>query len=246
TAGLTDVDVGPVGVANLADGGLALLTDEADLAGGQTHLSHAVLLSHQLSGHASGTNQLSALAGIQLDAVDHFTHGDVGDGQAVAGQDVGVGAGHDDVAGLDAHGSQDITALAVLILDEGDVGGAVGVVLQVDDGSAAHLITLEVDDTVLALVAAAAVADGDAAVAVTAGVLLEHLGEGALRLGLLINALEGGHSHVTAGGRCGLVYANSHSSISSSYTIPSKNSMVLDSSVRVTTAFFQLARRPWG
>ena len=37
-AGLTDLDVGPIGVAHLADGGLAVLTDIADLAGGQTDL----------------------------------------------------------------------------------------------------------------------------------------------------------------------------------------------------------------
>jgi len=73
------------------------------------------------------------------------------------------------VAGLQVHGSQDIALLTVLVLDQGDVGGAVGIVLQVDDGSGAVLVPLEVDDAVLLLVAAAAVADGDAAVAVAAG-----------------------------------------------------------------------------
>ena len=33
-----------------------------------------------------------------------------------------------------AHGGQNVAALAVLILQEGDVGGAVGVVLQAEDG----------------------------------------------------------------------------------------------------------------
>ena len=93
--------------------------------------------------------------------MDLLTHGDVGDGQAVAGEDVGVGTGHDDVAGLQAVGGQDIAALAVLVLDQGDVGGTVGVILQVDHSGLAFLIALEVDDAVLLLVAAAAVADGD-------------------------------------------------------------------------------------
>ena len=41
--------------------------------------------------HIGGTHQLSAVAGMQLDVVDHGTNGDVGDGQSVAGQDIGVG-----------------------------------------------------------------------------------------------------------------------------------------------------------
>ena len=92
--------------------------------------------------------------------MDGLAHGDVGDGQAVAGQDVGVGAGHDGVAGFQAVGGQDIALLAVLILDEGDVGGAVGVILEVEDGSLPLLVPLKVDNAVLLLVAAAVVADG--------------------------------------------------------------------------------------
>ena len=43
----------------------------------------------------------------------------------------GLKAGHIIMTGLQAVGGQDIAALAVLILDQGDVGGAVGVILQV-------------------------------------------------------------------------------------------------------------------
>ena len=66
-----------VGVAHLADGGHAVQADVAHLAGGQTDLSHAVLLGHQLSGHTGGTDQLAALAGVKLDVVDHGTNGNV-------------------------------------------------------------------------------------------------------------------------------------------------------------------------
>ena len=63
----------------------------AHLTGGEADLGHAILLGHQLGGHAGGADQLGTLAGVELDVVDHLTHGDVGDGQAVARQDVGVG-----------------------------------------------------------------------------------------------------------------------------------------------------------
>ena len=109
--------------------------------------------------------------------------------------------------------------LAVLILDEGDVGGAVGVVLQAEDLSRALLLALEVDDTILALVSAAAVADGDAAVAVAAGILLNDLGQAALGLGLLIDALERGHRPVAAGRSRGLISVNRHSSLPSLHPV---------------------------
>ena len=107
----------------------------AHLAGGQTDLSIAVLLRHQLRGSAGGADELGALAGVQLDVVDDGTDGDVGDGQAVARLDVGGSGGNDLVAGGQADGSDDIAALAVLVLDESDVGAAVGVVLQAQDGA---------------------------------------------------------------------------------------------------------------
>ena len=89
TASLTDVDVLVLDVADLANGGIAVGTHDADLAGGHTDLSVIAFLSHQLSGGTGGTHQLSAVAGMQLDVVDHGTNGDVGDGQSVAGQNIG-------------------------------------------------------------------------------------------------------------------------------------------------------------
>ena len=50
-------------------------------------------------GHAGAAHQLCALAGVQLDVVDNGTHGDVGQGQRVAGLDVGSGGGDNGVTG---------------------------------------------------------------------------------------------------------------------------------------------------
>ena len=65
TTGLTDVDVGVVDVADLADAGLAVQLDQAVLTAGQTDLGGVTLLGHQLSLLASGADQLAALAGMQ-------------------------------------------------------------------------------------------------------------------------------------------------------------------------------------
>ena len=93
-------------VAHLADDGGAVGADIPNLAAGQTNLGEFALLGHQLGSGTGGAHQLGAAAGVELDVVDHGTNGDVGDGQAVAGLDIGSGGGDDHVAGLDAHGAR--------------------------------------------------------------------------------------------------------------------------------------------
>ena len=235
-AGLTDLDILMLQVTNLADAGHAVGADNADLAGGHTDLGVVAFLSHELGVGTGRANQLGAAAGMHLDIVDHSTNGDVGNGQAVAGLDVGSGGGEDLVACVQAHGSDDITLLAILILHQSDVGAAVGIVLQLQDsGFHIHLVALEVDDTVLALLAAAAMTDGDAAIAVATSILLQHFGEACLGLGVLVDAVKAVDSHVSAGGCGRLKSFNRHSLHSFRYqTIPSKNSMVLESLVSWT------------
>ena len=69
-AGLTDVNVLVIDVADLADDGHAVRADNAHFAGGHTDLSVAVLLRHQLRGSAGGADELCAAAGVDLDVVD--------------------------------------------------------------------------------------------------------------------------------------------------------------------------------
>ena len=234
TTGLTDLNVLMVEVADLTDYRLAVRADNADFAGGHTDLSVAAVLGHQLSGGTGGADELSALAGMHLNVVDDGTNGNVGDRQAVAGLDVGFGGRDDLVAGGETDRRDDVALFAVFILDESDECAAVGIVLKAQDGCEhIHLVALEVDDAVLLLVAAAVMADGDAAVAVAAGMLLQRLEQAALGLSLLVDSLEGGHGHVTARGGRGLIGLNSHLSFPP-YTMPSNNSMVLESSVSWT------------
>ena len=209
-ASLAQVDVLVVEVGNNADGGDAVQTNVAHLTGGQTDQSVTILLSHQLSHNASGADQLAALAGVELDVVDHGTDGDVLEGQGVAGLDVRVGTSHDNVTDLQAVRSQDVALDAVLVLDEGDESGAVRIVLQrLDGGGDIKLVALEVDDTILDAVAAAVMADGDLAGVVAAGVLLLGLEQAALRINLGQDAVIS-NSHATATGGSRLVLLDSH------------------------------------
>ena len=87
--------------------------------------------------------------------------------EGVAGLRLGAGAGHEGLADRDADGREDVALLAVRVVQQRDVRAAVRVVLDARDlGGNAVLVALEVDDAVMLLVAAAAVARRDVAVLV--------------------------------------------------------------------------------
>ena len=137
-------------LGDLADDCGAVQGHVAHLTGGQTDQGVAILLGHQLCHVAGGADQLGAATGVQLDVVDDGTDGDVLEGQAVAGLDVGAGARDDGVAHLQAFGADDIALDAVGVLDQADERAAVGIILDGLDGSGdIQLLTLEVDDAVL-------------------------------------------------------------------------------------------------
>lgn len=73
-----------------------------------------------------------------------------------------------------AFGSKDVCLLAVLVADQCDVCGSVGIVLDTDYCSGdAVLISLEVNDSVFSSGSASAVSDRNLALIVTAGVLCQ-------------------------------------------------------------------------
>ena len=116
TAGLTDHDVGVLGVADLADGGAAGHENATHLGGRHADDRVLALLTHELAGGTSGTGDSSALARLELDGVDEGTHGNLGQRHGVARLDVGAGTGDDGVADLEALGGQDVALLAVHVL----------------------------------------------------------------------------------------------------------------------------------
>ena len=260
-ASLAQVDVLVVDVGDLADNCGAVDRHIAHLTRGQTNQSVAILLSHQLSHVASGTNQLSAAAGIQLDVVDDGTDGDVLEGQAVAGLDVGALAADDNIADLQAVGSDDVALDTVSVLDQSDECAAVRIVLQSLDGSGhIGLLTLEVDDTILGAVAAALMADGDTTGVVAAAVLLHGLQQAALGSDLGQDAvIRDGHAAAARSSgailfdsHCAILLCLSYELLSGSYphrgtlggfyqTMLLKNSISLESLVRVTIAFLEAA-----
>src|SRR5215213_5104836 len=164
-AGLAPVDVGLLGVADLADGGAAAYVDVADLAGGHPQLRVRTVLRHQLDARTGGPGDLRAATRPQLDRVDHGAGRDVAQRQVVAGLDVGPCPALHLVALAQPGRRDDVALLAVGEVQQRDPGGAVGVVLDVRDlgRHPVLVVALEVDQPVRLLVPAALVTGGDPA-----------------------------------------------------------------------------------
>ena len=205
-------DVLVVEVAHLAHGGHAVHVDLAHLARGQLHLGVVAFLGHELGGPARAPHHLPALAVPQLDVVDHGARGDQLQGQAIAGQDVRAVAGEDGLPDLHALGPEDVALLAVRVVQEGEPGRAVRVVL---DGRHLRgdvpLVAAEVHHAVAALVAPAPEPDGGAAHAVPAARALLGLGQALLRA-VLRDLLEGEGGHEPPAGRRRVVLLQCHCS----------------------------------
>ena len=101
----------------------AVGTDDADLAGGHTDLGVVAFLSHQLGIGAAERTSWGACRGASRCCGSRY-HGDVGDGQAVAGLDIGAGRGKNLIAHIQAVGSQNVAQGAVLVLDQRDESGS--------------------------------------------------------------------------------------------------------------------------
>ena len=72
-------------------------------------------------------------------------------------------------ANLQAVGGEDVALLAVRVLNQGDEAGAIGIVFdRIDLRGHAVLVSLEIDNAIQLLVAAATMLGGDDAVMVTA------------------------------------------------------------------------------
>ena len=152
--------------------------DPADLAGRQPDLGVVALLGQQLGRDAGRADDLAALARDELDVVDRRAERDVGERQGVADPRLGLGPGDDDVADLEAVGQEHVALLAVAVVEQADAGRPVRVVLdRRQPGRHAELVALEVDDAVVLLLAAAAMAHGHPALVVAAGAALLRLEE---------------------------------------------------------------------
>jgi hypothetical protein len=114
------------------------------------------------------------LTGAKLDVVDNGTHGDVLQGESVAHFGSSVSAGEELVTHFQSIGSDDVTLFTVSVVKKSDASRTVRIVLDgLHHCGNSILLSLEIDETELALVATAEITHGHLTdvVATTAGTL---------------------------------------------------------------------------
>ena len=169
---LTDFNVFVIAVAYGTYGSHADCGNVTKLAGGETKESILAFFSHELCGVACRSCELTASAGIKLNVVYKSTYGNIYKGKGVARLDIRRRTCNDGVADFESLRSENVILYSVLILNEGNLCGAIGIVLQCFNFCLnIELISLEIDNTILTAVSAAVMANGDSSVTVTAGML---------------------------------------------------------------------------
>ena len=115
--------------------------------------------------------------------MNHRTERDILERQRVAAFDVGLLARFEQIADLDPDGCQDVTLLAVAVMQERDARRPVGIVFDRRNLRRDRIFrALEIDDAILLAVAAALMTHRDVTVEVPARMLLADLDERFLRL----------------------------------------------------------------
>src|SRR5262245_14208677 len=177
--GLADRDVHVVRVGHRADRRHAAAVNEA-LLGRIEPQDHVFAVAADDLGIGPGrARDLAALADLDLDIVHDGANRNVADRHGVARLDVDVLAGDHGVARGEPLRRQDIGKLAVLVLDQRDEAGAVGIVFDaLDLGRHVEFAALEIELAVGLLVAAAAETHGDASAVVAPAARALAFGQG--------------------------------------------------------------------
>ena len=175
-----------VRIRDRADGAAAAAVHQALLARIQAKDDVVLVAADDLGIGAGGARKLPALADLHLDVVNNRADGHVAERHDIARLDVDIVAGDDGVPGCQTLRRENISQLAVLILDQRDERSAVRIVFQpLDDRRHVHLPALEIDVAVGLLVAAATKPHGDATGVVAAALGALAFGERLDRLALV-------------------------------------------------------------
>src|SRR5665647_290256 len=184
-------------VGNTTNGGAAFDVNLANFTGAHAHLGIGAFTRQQRCRGTSGTRDLRAFADLHLDAVNGGTHGNIADGQGVTDANRRFRTAHQRGTDFKATWGDDVGALAVGVADQGNMGRAVGVVLDTFDlGRNGILVALEVNHAVMMLVTATFVTRRDVPVVVTASLLELRLQQRRVRF-TLVQVIPGNLHHAT-------------------------------------------------
>ena len=122
-------------------------------------MSVTAFLRDQLRRRAGASRHLRALAGTKFDVVNRRAERNIFQRQRVADEDVRFGTGHNGHADLQSNRLKDVAVLAVGVAQQSDKRRTIRIVLdRFDLGGNADLVAPEIDNPIMLLVAAAAMA----------------------------------------------------------------------------------------
>jgi hypothetical protein len=157
-----------VDVSDLTDGGYTFLPNPTYLCRGEPQGDEITLLGNQLDPSPGRAGHLPTLARLHFHIVDHRTQGNLLHWETVSDLDVRLGSGFDGIADLKSARVEDVTLFSVLVENEGDVGGPVGIVFDLSHAPGdSHFVPLEIDQAVPAFVATPTASGCDPAVMVS-------------------------------------------------------------------------------
>src|SRR4051812_6173771 len=177
-SGLADRDVHVVGIRHRADRRHAAAMYQALLGRVEPQDHIFAVASDDLGVGAGRARDLPALADLDLDIVHDRADRNVARRHGIARLHVRMFAGNDSIALREPLRRQDVCELAVLVFDQRDESGAIGIIFDAFDlGGRVEPAALEIDHAVRALMPAAAEAHGDAAVVVAPAARMLALGQ---------------------------------------------------------------------
>jgi hypothetical protein len=161
-ASFAEAGVALFGVTDLAEGGVALATNESDFRRRQLEGDVVPFLGHNLGTGPCRANHLATTTCIQLDVMDAGAKGYGREGEGVADLNRAIGTGDDGLADSNAGGRQNVALFAIAVIKQGQASVAMGVVMNGGDTSLnAMLVAPEIDQSIETFVSTTTMATGD-------------------------------------------------------------------------------------
>jgi hypothetical protein len=155
-------------VADFADGSSAIDVYPPHLSGAQTQSRIPAFTRDELNRGTRASCDLTALPRLHLHTVHEGTDRNVFQPKGITGLDRGVGTRLDRITDFAPSGRQNVAPLSVDIQHESEMSTPIRVILDtLYATSDTVLVSLEIDDPVVAFVSATLVSRGDAAVVIT-------------------------------------------------------------------------------
>lgn len=169
---LSQGDVFVALVAHLTDRGLTLRQDHVYLTGRQFDVGISPFLGHQLGKASRAPHQLSTSPRSKLDVVDLGACGNIAKRQHVTGGNIRFLTRHHRIAHDDLVGRNDVAFFSISIMQQGDTGGPIRVILDTRYPCGnVHLVTFEIDQAISLFMPTTAMPACDATIGVSPALL---------------------------------------------------------------------------